>query len=641
MHNVFWVQKQTEKRKRRIEKLRNTEIFLPESLTSKTLAATLGIRTIDVLKVLIKLNECPKSSEEVLDKDLADMVVMDFGRIPFREVRNTFNIVPRLVPEDNKKYPLRTPIVTVMGHVNHGKTTLLDTIRTANVASQEAGGITQRMAAFLVKVSESNEHITFIDTPGHEAFAIMRQRGANVTDIAILVVAADEGVKEQTIQAIKYIEESGCRIIVAITKCDKINADPEKVRLQLNSHNIHLAKYGGEIFDVEVSAFENRGIKDLQDLILMVAGGMDLHADPTGLAESDILDVNKDYFHGTFASCILRLGSLKKGLPMIAGLAYGKAKQIFDESGNIVDPEKIKPGMPFSLNGWEITPVPGEQILFAQKYELVKLAFQQRKIISLSKSIYDSQKIEAMEKEITQKDRMQAVELGLDQKKFVRKQKELRDSLKAKEIPLFLKADSIGSIEAIVDGLKKLPSDEVKLRILRPSIGVISVQDVIEAGLITPKGIVVGFNSSLGSEVLDAAIKNEVDVKNFQIYYHLIDWIKEVLSKHLKPQEIIKVLSEAKVLEIFRFIMRGKNTLVAGCLVTSGIFRKKTSQIIRDGSMVHECTIRSLKHVKEEAKEITSGKECGIIIGGDNFEPQVDDIIQNIERTYQSRKLGE
>lgn len=623
---------------------RNQEVTLPEHVSSKMMAVALGVRTIDVLKLLIKMDECPASSEVYLNNDLVDMVVREYGRIPRRGTATAKDITARVLPDDLSGFPTRTPVVAIMGHVNHGKTTLLDALRGSDIAAKEFGGITQRMAAFAVKTKQNPRPITFIDTPGHAAFAKMRQRGADVTDIAVLVVAADEGIEEQTTQAIKYIEESGCPMIVAITKCDKRGANAEKIRLALNSAGIHMAKYGGEIMDVEVSATEGEGLEELLETIMYQAEDIGLNTDHKGPGEAEILDVRKEDHRGVIASCVLRLGEFKKGDAIIAGNAWGRVKHIWDENGKIV--KEVKPGMPFEVSGWEETPEPGDEIIVCPDLAKAKLYASHRKLRASSaeadKTFARKQRLEIRERELEQRDRLQAAELGFDPAKFIRKQQSLRDKFKIKEVPLFLRADGGGSLEAIKDSLASLPSDEVKLRIIRADVGLILEQDVKEAAMFDPvKAMCVGFNAPLTPSLKELASREGVEVNNFQIIYSLIDWMRVALGKHLPPREHVKVNAEAVVQQIFPVTVRGEVLYIAGCLVTSGTFKKRLSQLVRNGEIMSESTVRTLRHMKDDAKEITSGKECGIMLAENSALVKAGDLIQNISKTYHPRILGE
>lgn len=578
-----------------------------------------------------------------LNNDLVDEVVRDFGRVPKRGHTSTKDIVARTIPEDMSAYPVRSPVVAIMGHVDHGKTTLLDALRGSDIAGKEFGGITQRMAAFAVKTAHSARPVTFIDTPGHAAFAKMRQRGADVTDIAVLVVAADEGIQEQTLQAIEYIQNSEVPMVVALTKCDKKNADPEKVRLQLNSRGVHMAKYGGDVLDVEVSALDKEGLDDLIENILYTAEELGLNTDPTGPGEAEILDVRKETHRGVISSCVMRLGSVKKGDAMIAGNAYGRVKHLFDENGQIV--KEVKPGMPFEVNGWEVTPEPGDELIICEDLAKAKSYASYRKLrasnVAANSVFGQKQRQEIRDRELEQKDRIMAAELGLDPQKFVRKQQDLRAKFRVKEIPLFLRADGGGSLEAIKDSLATLPQDEIRLRILRSDVGVITEQDVREAAMLDPKAMCIGFNAPLTSAVKEFASKEQVELNNFQIIYSLMDWIRVSLGKHLTPREHIKIIAEALVQQIFPVTSRGETIHIAGCLVTSGTFKKRLSQVVRNGKIVGESTVRTLRHMKDDAKEITSGKECGIMLADDSVIIKEGDIIQNIVKSYHTRILGE
>ncbi|XP_049850001.1 translation initiation factor IF-2-like [Schistocerca gregaria] len=640
--STVWIQKQNQKRSWKLERRKRTELMLSGQYSSKTLASAIGVRTVDVLKVLIRMNECPTTSDAFLNSELVDLIVTEFGRVPVRGKNVEDDIYPRELPEDLSAYPRRSPVVTIMGHVNHGKTTLLDALRGSNICSEEKAGITQRIAAFSVKVAAYDTTITFIDTPGHAAFSRMRQRGARVTDIAVLMVAADSGVQEQTEQTIRYIQETGCEVIVAINKCDKPNADTKRVRYQLAEKGVILEQFGGDVLDVEISALKKQGLDALLEAILLKAEELDLRADPTGFAEADILDVRKHHFHGIVANCILRLGSLKKGDAMIAGRGYGTVKRLLDENDNAIT--TVKPGEPFSVLGWDVGPNPGDELISCDSYKKVKsaAAYRHSCICDVTTERYynELQSEQLQEKELEQRDQLHAVELGSDPLEYAQQQKILREQSRVKIVPFSIHADSAGSFEFIEDALNSFPQNEVKARITKTTVGKITERDIVEASLVENKVSIIGFNVSITEKARVLAQQEKIAVQCFQVVYPLINWAKEILSKHLKPREVINVLATAKVLQVFTVKIEKKLVKIAGCHVVSGTFKKKLCQILRHDRVVFEGPIRQLRHLKTEVKQISPGMECGVYMGL-NVEFEVDDVINNIERVYVPRTLEE
>lgn len=527
-----------------------------------------------------------------------------------------------------------------MGHIDHGKTTLLDTLR--NAQTKEVGGITQRVSCFSTKVTKDHT-ITFIDTPGHAAFSRMRQRGANITDIAILVVAADEGVQEQTQQAIKFIQDAGCPFIVAINKCDKPNADPKKVRLQLNSLGIELAEFGGHVYDVEVSALKKQGIENLKETILLVAEENLITGDREGLAEANVLDVKKEDFRGVVVTCIVSVGTLKKGDAYVAGLGWGKIKNMYSMDGKPV--QSALPGVPVEITGVEIECLPGDQLLVVENEEVAKQVCNMR-IIEKEKKVNDyayllKQREAFKLKEIMQKDRIQAVQLGLDPDAFIIRQAKLRESLKAKEVPFILKADHSSSLEAVEDAISKLPRDEVYARIIRAEIGPITEDDVNQASILENKVRLMGFNIKVNPKTMKLAQQRNVTIKTFNIIYSLMDWVKQELSQYLTPAEESVIIAEARVEQIFKITFQNKDLNVAGSKIERGTFKRGIARVVRDGKVIYEGHLRSLRHEKQDVKSVGPGMECGISFGKDFDDFKVGDLIQNVEKRETPRKIGE
>lgn len=630
------------KKKSVLKKTKTSDIHLPTYCTSKSLAALLNTRAVDIVKILIKLNSCPNSSEEYLDNTLVDIICEEYERNPVRGTLFDKDRFPRPEPEDPSIYPRRAPIVALMGHVDHGKTTLLDALRKSNITKTEVGGITQRISSFSTPVTKDHS-ITFIDTPGHAAFARMRKRGAHITDIAVLVVAADEGVQEQTHQTIRYIQEVECPFVVAISKCDKPNANPDKVRTQLSSMGIVFARYGGDIHDVEISSLKGDGLEELKETLLLVAEEHEITADRAGYAEADILDVKKQDHRGLITSCIISVGTLKKGDYFVAGLGWGKVKGLFSFDGKPI--KEALPGMPIDVSGWEIEPIPGDQLLVVKNEKEAKniadlrRADNEKKVNDYAYLVKQREQFKMIELE--QKDRMQAVMLGLDPDVFVSKQLKVRESLKLKEVTVVIKADGAGSIEAIEDAVSQIPQDEVYLRIIRTSVGTVSEDDVNQASMIEPHCHILGFNVKPTPKVKRLAQDKGVTIQCFDIIYSLVDWIKDRMSKQLSMAEESVILAQARVLQIFSIRLKGIKVNIAGCHIEKGTFKRGLARVVRDGEVIHEGPIRSLRHEKNDVKEIGLGKECGISFGKDFDEFEENDVIQVVEIRYVPRKIGE
>lgn len=451
--NIVWVRRQEEKRIERVNQKRNRPLQVPANINAKGIASLLAVRTIDVLKEMIKMGVVPATSEEYLEQDVVDMTVLAFGRIPSRDESNKFDRHPRPEATEDEKinFPFRPAVISIMGHIDHGKTTLLDAIRQGNVAKSEYGGITQKIGAFSVDLPTGS--ITFIDTPGHEAFSKQRKRGANLTDIAVLVVAADDGVQEQTIECIKQIQQAGASMIVALNKCDKKNIDKDKVKLQLNTYGVPLEDFGGDVPLVEISALNGEGLDKLIDVLLMQATILELRADESGQAEASILDCRREGHYGDLASVIVRVGTLKKGDAFVAGTTYGKVKTLITAKGKQI--KEATPGMAVDVQGWEAMPSPGDELMVVDNEAHAKAVAGHRaqRIADRrnDKAYVQKQQEELAELQRQQEDRLRAVELGEDEEAFAAAQQRLRQASRAKEIPIVIKADVGGSIEAIKD----------------------------------------------------------------------------------------------------------------------------------------------------------------------------------------------
>jgi len=475
----------------------------------------------------------------------------------------------------------RAPVVTIMGHVDHGKTKLLDAIRQSNVVATEAGGITQHIGAYQVEID--GQKITFLDTPGHEAFTAMRARGAQVTDITILVVAADDGVMPQTLEAIDHAKAAGVPIIVAINKIDKPTANLDKVKQQLADAGLIIEEWGGEVIAVPVSAKEKKGIPELLENILLVAEMQELKADPLKPAVGVVIEANLDKTKGPLATVLIHNGTLRLGDIVVAGLTWGKVKAMYNDLGKQL--RKAEPAMPAEILGLNGVPQVGDII------NAVATEHQARSMI---------------EKRLTEQQEQVTKAVRLDN---------IFDQIttgKVRELNLILKTDVQGSIEPITDSLEKLSSDEVKVRIIRRATGNITESDVMLAA--ASSGLVVGFSTAVEPGARLLAAREGVDIRVYNIIYELLDDVEKALKGLLEPKYIEKIDGHAEVRALFT---SGKKEVVAGCSVSDGkITRGISVRVVRGGKVIHESVVSSLRRFKEDVKEVTIGMECGVGIEG-------------------------
>ena len=500
----------------------------------------------------------------------------------------------------------RAPIVTIMGHVDHGKTSLLDAIRTTNVVSQEAGGITQHIGAYQV-VTPLGHKITFIDTPGHEAFTAMRQRGAQVTDIVVLVVAADDGVKPQTVEAINHAKAAGVPMIVAINKIDKQGADPQRVRTELLSHEIVVESLGGDTLEIEVSALKKTGLDKLLEAIALQAEVLELTANPDRAAEGVIVEAKLERGRGPVGTALIQRGTLHVGDLVVAGSAYGRVRALINELGEQVT--SAGPSVPVEVLGFDSAPEAGDQFAVVEN--------------------------EARAREITDyrvRERRKRLAVAGARGSL----EQMMTNLKAagtKEFTLLVKGDVQGSVEAIVAALDKMGTDEVRARIVHAGVGGITESDV---GLAATSGaVVLGFNVRANAQAREAAEREGVEIRYYAVIYDLVDEVKQAMSGMLAPTRRETFLGNAEILEVFTISKVGK---VAGCRVTEGkVERGAQVRLIRDNVVVHEGKLSTLKRFKDEVREVTAGQECGMAFEGYQDMRQGDVIecfeVEHIQRT--------
>ena len=505
-----------------------------------------------------------------------------------------------------KELITRPPVVAILGHVDHGKTTLLDAIRESNIVGKEHGGITQHIGAY--RVVHDNRAITFIDTPGHEAFTQLRARGANLTDIVILVVAADDGVMPQTKEAINHAKAAGVPIIIAINKIDKKDMDIEKVKQQLSREGLLVEDWGGDTVSVEISAKEKTHLDELLEMILLLTDMIELKANPTIEAQGIVLEARLDATKGPVATVIILHGTLKQGESFISGNTFGKARALFDEHGKPL--KSAGPSVPVEVLGFADVPSAGDV------FQVIPGPDNAKKISQIRIS------------QIEKKEEPEPEHLTLDQlfKKF--------EEGEVKELPLIIKADVQGSAEVLIDILPSLSTEEVKIKLVHSATGNITETDVLLAS--ASKAIILGYNTKASQKILDLAREENVEIRSYNIIYQLTKDIKDALSGLLEPIQKEVYLGRAEIKRIFRVPKIGT---IAGCLVTDGqINRNVQVRVIRGEEVVHQGKISSLKHIKENVTEVNKGYECGI--GIESYKDlQEGDIIEAFKTELESRKL--
>ncbi len=582
------------------------DVVVPEVITIQELANRMAERGVDVIKFLMRDGEMRKITD-VIDADTAQLVAEEFGhtvrRVSEADVEEGF------IGEEDHSEDLqpRAPIVTIMGHVDHGKTSLLDAIRTTNVVSQEAGGITQHIGAYQVVTPLGNK-ITFIDTPGHEAFTAMRQRGAQVTDIVVLVVAADDGVKPQTIEAINHAKAAGVPMIVAINKIDKQGADPQRVRTELLSQEIVVESLGGDTLEIEVSALKKTGLDKLLEAIALQAEVLELTANPDRAAEGVIVEAKLERGRGPVGTALIQRGTLHLGDLVVAGSAYGRVRALINELGEQV--ASAGPSVPVEVLGFDSAPEAGDQFAVVEN--------------------------EARAREITDyrmRERRKRLAVAGQRGSL----EQMMNNLKiagAKEFTLLVKGDVQGSVEAIVAALDKMGTDEVRARIIHAGVGGITESDV---GLAATSGaVVLGFNVRANSQAREAAERDGVEIRYYAVIYDLVDEVKQAMSGLLAPTRRETFLGNAEILEVFTISKVGK---VAGCRVTEGkVERGAHVRLIRDNVVIHEGKLSTLKRFKDEVREVIAGQECGMAFEGyQDMRP--GDVIECFEVEHVQRTL--
>ena len=574
-------------------------ILYEEGETVSSLANKLGVSAPDIIKKLISLG-LMMNLNQVISFENAEIVVLDYGKtLKKSETRDISNFEEYEVIDDEADLVLRPPVITVMGHVDHGKTTLLDYIRKSHVAAGEAGGITQAIGAYQIDYNGSK--ITFIDTPGHAAFTAMRARGASVTDIVIIVVAADDGVMPQTKEAVEHAISAGVPIVVAVNKMDKPSANPDKIMQEMAELNLTPEAWGGNTPFVNISAVTGFGIDSLLDTVLAIAEVSELKANPNRYAIGTVIETRADKALGSVASILIQNGTLRLGDPIVAGTVYGRIRTLKNDQGiNIIS---AGPSTPVEITGLNGSPAAGDKFM----------AFESEKE---AKEIAEKREIEAKNQK---------------QKKEVVSFDDLFNKIKggAKEIKVVLKCDVRGSEEAVKSALEKLSTDEVKIKVIRSGIGGITESDVILAN--ASDAVVIGFNVVPSNITKDVAKEYGVEIRLYQIIYKLVEEMELAMKGMLDPEYEEKVLGTASIKRMFKFSKVGS---IAGCIVTSGIIKNKAQvRVIRDGVIIYDGIIASLQREKDTVKEVKNGLECGITI--ENFndlkEGDIFEVYENVE----------
>jgi len=584
------------------------DVQLPETIVVSELANRMAERGADVVKSLMKMGMMV-TMNQAIDADTAELVIEEFGHKAVRVSDADVEQVIDTVKDSDDNLVPRPPIVTIMGHVDHGKTSLLDALRKTNVVSGEAGGITQHIGAYQVKAA-NGQLITFLDTPGHAAFTSMRSRGAQVTDIVILVVAADDAVMPQTVEAIAHAKAAKVPMIVAINKIDKHEANPQKVRTDLLQHEIVVEAMSGDVQDVEVSAKTGLGLDDLLEAISLQAEVLELRANPNRAAQGAVIEAKLDVGRGPVATVLVQNGTLRKGDIFVVGEQWGKVRALINDQGETVT--EAGPSAAVEVLGLSGTPSAGDTL------NVVETEAQAREIADY--------RIKAA------KDKRAAAGAATTMEQLMAKAK--ADQSVA-ELPILIKADVQGSAEAIVQAMEKIGNEEVRVRVLHSGVGAITDTDVALAE--ASKAPIIGFNVRANASARQSANQKGVEIRYYSIIYDLVDDIKKAASGLLKAEVRETFIGYAKILEVFKVSNVGK---VAGCLVTEGVARRSAGvRLLRDNVVIHEGTLKTLKRFKDEVKEVISGQECGMAFENyDDVRP--NDVIEIFEREEIERSLA-
>ncbi|MEC8145747.1 MAG: translation initiation factor IF-2 [Pseudomonadota bacterium] len=582
------------------------DVVVPDTITVAEFANRMAERTADVVKELMKLGVMATAAQTI-DGETAELIAQEFGHKVQRVSESDVEIGLEGAEDDAASLKPRPPVVTVMGHVDHGKTSLLDAIRATDVAAGESGGITQHIGAYQIKTKAGNV-ITFIDTPGHEAFTEMRSRGANITDIVILVVAADDSVMQQTIEAINHAKAAGCPVIVAVNKCDKPDADPQRVRNDLLQHEIITEGFGGDVLCVDVSALTGQGLDKLEEAIMLQAELLELTANPDRAASGVVVEAKVERGRGSVATLLVQRGTLKLGDIFVVGAESGRVRALLDDRGKNL--KSAAPGQPVEILGLNGTPMAGDDCVVVETEARAREIAEYR-----TRQIKDREAARGARGSVEQM--LSAIAAG-----------------EAEELPVVIKTDVHGSLEAIRVALEKLGTDQVKVRILSAGVGAISESDISLSA--ASNAIVIGFNVRAIPQARDLAKRDGVEIRYHSIIYELIDEVKAAMGGLLSPDTQEDFIGYAEIRQVFGVSKVGK---VAGCMVTEGIIKRGCKvRLLRDNVVIHEGSLKTLRRFKDEVKDVREGFECGM--GFENYSDiQEGDMIECFELREVARTL--
>ncbi|MEE3095043.1 MAG: translation initiation factor IF-2 [Pseudomonadota bacterium] len=582
------------------------EVVIPDTISVSDLANRMAIRGVDVVKALMRL-DIMANVNHVLDAETAELIVQEFGHNA--KLVSESDVEIGIEGEEDKSEDLtsRPPVVAVMGHVDHGKTSLLDALRATDVAAGEAGGITQHIGAYQIDLSDG-QRITFIDTPGHAAFTAMRARGSQVTDIVVLVVAADDGVQPQTIEALNHAKAPEVPIIIAINKIDRPDSDADRVRNELLSHEIVVEKLGGDVLDVEVSATEKINLDKLEEAILLQAEIRELKSNPDRLAQGTVIEAKLERGRGAVATVLVQRGTLKRGDVFIAGNEWGRVRALIDDRGQTI--QSAGPSEPIEVLGLQGAPSAGDELVAVEDEARAREITEYRQRAERQKALAVSGRgtLEQMF------DQIQAGE--------------------AQELPIIIRCDVQGSIEAIVGALDNLSTDEVKVRVMHSAVGGITESDIILAN--SSGGLVLGFNVRANPQAREMANRDHVDIRYYSIIYNVIDDMKQLMEGLLAPEIRERQIGYAEVRDVFSVSRAGK---AAGCMVTEGLFKRGNKvRLLRDDVVIFEGSLKSLRRFKDDVREVQQGYECGMAF--ENYDDiKEGDVIECFEAEEITRSL--
>jgi translation initiation factor IF-2 len=584
------------------------EVIVPEFITVQELANRMAERAVDVVKELMKMGSMV-TVNQTIDADTAEILVQEMGhKVKRVSEADVENVLVQKDDDDDVTLQPRPAVVTVMGHVDHGKTSLLDALRKTDVAAGEAGGITQHIGAYQVRMP-SGDKITFLDTPGHEAFTAMRSRGAQTTDVVILVVAADDGIMPQTEEAINHAKAAGVPIIVAINKMDKEGADPDRVKNELMAHELVAEEYGGDTQLIEVSAIKGTNLEKLEEAILLQAEMLELKANPDRNASGVVVESKVEQGKGTVATLLIQRGTLRVGDIVVGGSAYGKIRAMMDSHGNQL--KESTPSMPVEVLGLNEPPEAGEEFAVVEDEktarEITEYRYKKQRDIRAAGGAQSMEQLFAS--------------AGKD---------------KVKELPLILKTDVQGSAEALAGSLQKFDSDEVAVRIVHSAVGAVSESDISLAQ--TTGGSIIAFNVRATKQAREKAEQEKIDIRYYSVIYDVVDDVKAALSGMLSPKRQENFIGYAEIREVFNITKVGK---VAGCMVTDGQVKRGAGvRLLRDNVVIHEGKLKTLKRFKDEVKEVKSGYECGMAFENyDDIKP--GDVIEAFEVEEVQRSIDD